>query len=150
MKVGMWHVLLWRQWHRGGKTECTWWCFEGCHRLDRSGEYKHYYTAVIHQNIQNIHQSILSKGKYVKIKLLQVNHSNKVITFMTPKVLSISIHKVSNPFSAIKAAVLPSQRMDKVYETIAVVYNTTGNVYYHRSGNFHVKKCTSHLICSNL
>ena len=53
---------------------------------------------------------------------------------------STAIHKVSNPFSAIKAAVLPSQRMDKVYETIAVVYNITGNVYYHRSGNFHVNK----------
>ena len=48
----------------------------------------------------------------------------------TKKVQSTSIYQTSsdNQFRVIKAAVLPSQRTDKVYETIIVPYNTTGNI----------------------
>ena len=47
------------------------------------------------------------------------------------KVQSMSIYQTSNDnlFSVIKAAVLPSQRTDKVYETIIVVYTIESRNY---------------------
>ena len=83
-------------------------------------------------SIKNIHQYFIKR----KVRKDQVTASKPFEQgyriYDAKKVRSISIYQTSNDnlFSVIKAAVLPSQRTDKVYETIIVVYNTTGNIYY--------------------
>ena len=61
---------------------------------------------IYHSYPSKISISILSNGKYVKIKLVQVNRSKKVIVFMTLKKYSLYQSSTDNLFSVIKAAVI--------------------------------------------
>ncbi len=52
--------------------------------------------------------------------------------FDAKKVRSLSIHPVEDNsiYCVIRAAVLPTQRKDRTYETFVAIYNTTSSVYY--------------------
>ena len=75
-------------------------------------------------SIKNIHQYFI-KRKVCKDQVSASKPFEKGYRiYDAKKVQSISIYQSStdNLFSVIKAAVLPSQKTDKVYETIIVVY----------------------------
>ena len=82
--------------------------------------------------IKNIHQYFITR----KVRKDQVTASKPFERgyriYDAKKVQSISVYLTSddNLFNVIKAAVLPSQKMDRVYETLIVVYKTTGDIYY--------------------
>ena len=81
-------------------------------------------------SIKNIHQYFISK-KVHKGQVTASKPFERGYHIMTPKKVVYIYIPRNLLFSVTKAAVLPSQKTDKVYETIIVVYRTYILCYMH-------------------
>ena len=82
-------------------------------------------------SLQHIHQYFI-KNRLCKEHVTATKPFEKGYRiFSAQKVKSLSVHPVSSTsvYCIVRAAVLPTQRKDRTYETAVALYNTTSSVY---------------------